>query len=446
MKPPYKILIIIILFVIKPCFLSAQPELQINCTDITKITYDNYQTKNKYFETHRNGAAHNLPFSLTIINLSFGSATTVDVKIKEKDEFGGSYVYTTRTTTDSTGTRIFIPTIDPFALNLSGIYEVELFSTSGALLFKVLDNYLFFEKAKTIRISGTSTIFTLHYTDAFFKATLTSSAVTQTTFLNELENAIKAAWKMEVIDFDLGTPNTNSNYDIYLHCAYDLINIQPFYHASNWYPSRTDPYDTDKNTFIDTKLFQAMNTSIITQQDLLYILFSHEFYHSIQWSHMSFNGLIIPPGSTPTLEVAKREWLVEGQAEALKTVFMDYYNTAGNNANYKITSTTGSYEVFCRNFITNALSNNYAYKNLHTLSYENGMFWRHMYEDVLDNAATDKDRLAFFRESCIAYNAANSSVLSDIKTFMDDQILNNHTLYSSYREALESFAENVYFH
>lgn len=451
MKHQYNIISLIICHFGIINIINAQPQLAISTpNNIKLVTSERYYTTNYYLETHNDGIPNNgANFTLDIFRLPITTATPVKVHIFEVGVFFSNAAVVASCTTNANGS-LRITGIDPFALNLSGVYEVRVTTPNNTLIANITGYYLFFEKTKTVTISGAPVSFKIHYTDAFFKQTSRSDAVIQSTFLNELETAIKESWQKEVIDFDLGMPVTNNNYDIYLHCNYDLAGSWPYFHKSDNVPVRTDPFDTEpfKNTFIDTKLYKAMNTNVITQQELLYNVFSHEFYHSIQWSHMSFSGMNIPAGSSDQLEVEKRKWLIEGQAVALQTVFMQYYLNSGKNVDFLISETDGSYEVYCIFLIQHALGNisPFPYKKLHEMSYEYAMFWRHMYERVLDETASDKDKLSIFKETCIAYNAVNSSVLLDIKTFMDDKILNNHTLYSSYREALVNFAENVYFH
>lgn len=426
----------------------AQPIFSVSCTNFSLLSSEQNTSTNFYIQTHLNGVANSgCDFKITIQKLPVTTPTNVLVKIKEKNEFGGKFVYSGQYTTTANGI-VITSNIDPIALNLSGIYQIEVYDASGNLISLILNYYIFFEKVKTITITGASYNFSLHYSDAFFQATTLSKAVNSVNFLTELENAIKASWQKEVIDYNLGRPSTSGNFDIYLHCNHDLAGLAPYFHNSINYPVRTDPSNDNKDIFIDTKIFEELNTTGITQQELIYIIFSHEFWHSIQWSIMSWDNLKAKcksSGASLTDEKEKRDWLIEGQALFLQTKFMETYSTSSANCNYQRGTANGAYDAYAAIFLNEAFNSTYLFKSLHQQNYFYGLFWRHLYEHNA-KSASDADKLKILTASCQQLEAYNTSDLSTANKLMDNALATAAGNFTTFASALKDFAERAYFH
>ncbi|MBN2521732.1 MAG: PKD domain-containing protein [Bacteroidales bacterium] len=372
-------------------------------------------------------------------------------------------------TTNASGTTAM--TSSPINLSFgAGVYQIVVSDPSpGGFNQAIPYYYLVLEKTKSIPISTAPYDYKIHYIEDFSQNH--SRGTNANTFLNYLENALTESWRIEVEEWELcdginknGCINipVNDNpgsYNIYVHSILNIPinNIYGFqYHKGN--EIRADmTSENQRGIHIDARSWDYFSANIanINEQELIYAIIAHEFYHGIQASHVAYtsSGITIPPGSSLKDEMTKMLWLIEGQAKALETSFMsqdDFTNqplsTSGTNVIYNQNTNNYSYEYFCNDFITRALGTTptLPYESLHNQSYSYALFWRHIFEHNFTSGTAISDRQVILRESC---KQNTTSALNLIRSFMDTELSNISTgNYSTFSEALVDFAEKTYFH
>jgi PKD repeat protein len=401
-------------------------------------------------------------FNIDVTGLPLTSNTSVDVFIFSQFTNGNinTIIHKGKYTTTLDALSI---TLDAATLNFSGnriqdhtgLYNIQINLPSGSqILFG--NDYLVIEKTKDISIPGVNNsdmIFQLHFIDDYF---IGRPAGSMNTYINEVQNSLLDSWQKEIVDYDLlhdlspRLPlDANHIFDVFLAQGNNASIIPGQFHNAIS-PASSSEVDYKRNIVIDCDIIKNMGSlpeTVYTEEELIFMTIAHEFFHGLQWSLMSANKIFSAFPGKYDLELKNRQWLYEGQAKFLETVFMQSHSRPGiTNIVFSKLTNSESYTAKCADFINQALDKTYAFKSLKTLSYENTLFWRHTYEHNYAASVTDADRLAFLRETCKAYDAANSSDLSVIKTFMDAQFQAVSTpVFHSFKEALTDLAEKTYF-
>ncbi len=329
-------------------------------------------------------------------------------------------------------------------LGIYGSFYVQVYTSSYTIFEIFLRQPIFIEKAITISIPENNEYkFMIHYADNYI------SSPTSVFVEDYVANALLNSWKKEVIEWNLceGLPgnipqNNDSTYDIYIHNVREILNGDKFNDQMS-----SSINDGQREIFVDYNPISYCNadTTQITEKELLYLVISHEFFHGIQFSHMSLDSIIKNSYPNHKQEINNRKWLIEGQAKFLETVFMEDYSTSANNAAYIKNSFEGSYSEHVHDFILEAFDIKHTYPGLHELGYEGALFWRHLHEHNYDSAVPNHTRLALLRETCKAYGAIDSSSVPAIESFMDTELLRAGGHYNSLDNSIADFAEKTYF-
>jgi len=354
-----KILSIIIVFF--PIIIQSQ-NIYINGTKIKKNEYIRSNITTYNIISHIDGLPTNYNFSISIDGLI--KDTTVKVLLRNINTTSIKILLDSVVVPSIGGVQTGLITAD--TLGISGSFFVEVNNQkSGSLIKRFEYNPLVIEKATTINIPGiTGYNFLIHHSDNFFVNH--PLGTTPTTFVNNyLTNAFLASWQKEVNDWNLcdglngNVPQDNDNtYHIYIH------NISEIVGGFNNDQIRAHPVDGDRRIYIDSRPTAILNaTSNITEKELIYELISHEFYHGIQFSHMSYDS-IVNNFPDPAAELHNRNWLIEGQAKFLETVFMEDYSDSANNVTYSLNTHDHSYGDYTEKFLKEALDKDYQYKTI----------------------------------------------------------------------------------
>jgi len=210
-----------------------------------------------------------------------------------------------------------IPQVFVANLSVHGSFFIEVFTPTYSYWERFDQQPIFIEKAITKTIPGTNQYkFLIHYEDNFIR---NSPHVTPGDFVEDyVGDALLNSWQKQVTGWGLcnGLPgnipeNTDSTYDVYIHNVSDII-ISKF---NNQMSSSIN--DGQREIFVDYNPISYCNadTTQITEKELLYLVISHEFFHGIQFSHMSLDSIIKNSYPNHKQEINNRKWLIEGQAK-----------------------------------------------------------------------------------------------------------------------------------
>ncbi|MBN1180919.1 MAG: PKD domain-containing protein [Bacteroidales bacterium] len=344
-----------------------------------------------------------------------------------------------------------------------GIFTIELRDTASGNLLCSFDNvFIVLEKTDKQTIPSAPYYFLIYYVDDFFyyhpKGISHAS-----TFVSNVKTSLMESWNKEVVNWDLcdginkngiiDMPVDNdSNYVIIIDNFYELFPKVKFkYHQGTEFGAWIEDYD--RTIYIDCRLMQTWyaNSYLISEESLLLKAIMHEFFHGIQWSHMSLNKIKSNFINSNDLddELKNRMWLFEGQAKSFETVFMEYFRIKGRNEGYSIAH-RGTYEEYCNAIMENTLDQNYQHFDFHHQKYKAALFWRYIYEHNYNVTTSERNRLSILKETCKAYDAIDTSNFTDIKDFMEQELknanINNGGVFTAFDDLIIDFAEKVYFH
>lgn len=335
-----------------------------------------------------------------------------------------------------------------FASN--GVFRVEYVQAGSTLTNSVLDGFFSIGCVKTVKTSPYNVM--LHYNKNYL--------VKYPNIVTEVVTAINNAWDKQINDWKLcdklnqhyPTVPNGENFDFVLN---DFDNPLALSYENT--PFGLLPQNNQKRIMIPYNIKNNLEIPNANEQDVFSSIVCHEFYHCIQYSYM------------PVTEIADknsvtRQWLLDGQARALETVFMnEKTKTAGvNNYMFQPSSANISYEQDCKAFINNYFSFNTVVgmpsplNNIYPLQkigYGYALFWRYLYENNTHAVAPTTTpinpniaKLAIFPATCKALATINSSSDLAIKTIMDAQLANDSGAITNFSQALTDFAEKTYLH
>ena len=410
-------------------------------------TYDYYNmgranVTNYNVVSFHNNSPTNKTFEITINRLV--PKTKYNIAIKTYF-FNNNVIFNHSFRADSSG-RIDTANINSSNLAHTGVFQVELRDSVNNILTNFPNQYLVLEKTKEVVIAGSAYNFLIHYAEDFFS--LRAGGI-MPTFLQNTEGALTNTWAKEITEWHLcdglknNSPlNADSTYDIYVHCAIDIDPLVFAFHQGN--TLRSEPQDSIRAIYIDSKLQDFFhNPASITEEELLYAVISHEFFHGVQWSFISYKNLKLRFGKNYSNEKEKRDWLGEGQAKFLETVFMKNYSSLSANVTYSSASVKYSYQYYAEDLLESIFGQNYISQSYNVISYDYAMFWRHLYEHNYTSAITDVNRMAFLHETAKIDTTSN---LTYIKAFMNGALAAAHGKFANMDSVLKDFAEKTYFH
>ncbi len=376
----------------------------------TDVKVETYGTKtHHYIAVSDNDTATNYTMTFNVTGLQ-PNQQNVRLVIEPIYWNGATYFLEQLLTVDISGNATY--TWTPANDTNTGICNVGIAYETGGFFFN--DFWVIPEHILT----GTFTNgydYTTYYTDQFFlyhPQGINHASV----YAANAESALTNSWDKEINEWDLcqgtngGIPIDNDdNYEL---CINDHGNpVSHIYHGTG---DGAFAYGgIDRKIGIPCRYYEV-HPNYTTENFMLLSVMSHEFYHGVQWSHN--NGW----GSNAC------NWMVEGQARFLQSVFMGEYSDPNEEF-----LPGRSYTLEATEYLKYSMS-----YGLSWVSYAYCMFWRFLFENYATGSTTDK--LAIIRETCKGNTDPNTAA---IKSFMDSKLNGN---YSSFDEALKDFAKRCY--
>ncbi|MCD4818488.1 MAG: hypothetical protein K8S23_07330 [Candidatus Cloacimonetes bacterium] len=252
------------------------------------------------------------------------------------------------------------------------------------------------------------------------------------TFAGYVETALKYSWVKQVNDWNLAKGCSSQGFN---NVPIDSVGIYHVYindsDKNNKYHEtftiHSSPYHEKRYIGIPYDI-HLMETFYTTEENRINVGISHEFYHGIQASLNTYATIPIPESM---------KWLIEGQATMIPTI--QYPTEEFDNASlmHKYRFSTFHYNAYWLNeslFQTNS-SNKY-------MSYYYSFFWRFLFENYNQSAATMADSLEIIRKTCQGYTEQIDA--STTKDSLNSKI-NSTDSFNNFDEALMKFGEHIYF-
>jgi hypothetical protein len=301
--------------------------------------------------------------------------------------------------------------------NKTGIYSVKIFNNSGIEIYQywgvIITEHKISGNFKDSEDNPIDYIYSIYYTNQFslYYGGLDYAPI----YADYVKVALEESWQKQVIDWNLAMgceynlPNDfDNNYEVFINDSDFWYHID---FGNNHLPGNERKMGIRSNCYITQPGYSSELMRIK-------VAVAHEFFHGIQFSHN--------PSYTEVDSLF--DWLYEGQAYFINSVQYEHEEFFIDTSNH-------FFPVIANGYLENHLTT-----SIHNMDVFYLLFWRFLYENYLEG--TTKEKLAIIRETC---RGNTNSDLSEIKSFMDLKLSSNGGSYSTFDEAITTFAKYAYF-